>query len=222
MDFSSAFARVVAGVGAAAIAVRRMSGVPSQQAVGPRPEIPGARPQGMLPTLKMPTARGWEAGRTPTPAPGLKVNAFAAGLKHPRWLHVLPNGDVLAAEALQQEQPVHSIFDYAMVATMRRAAALGVSPNRITLLARPRRRRRRRDAPRLSRRPQPALRHGSGRRHVLCRQYRRTRRLPVRARRDEALRPRPQARLVQARRPLDAQPAGDAGRGGDLCRRRLA
>jgi glucose/arabinose dehydrogenase len=134
MDVSSAFARVVAGVGAAAIAVRRMSGVPSQQAVGPRPEIPGPRPQGMLPTLKMPTARGWEDGHTPTPAPGLKVNAFAAGLKHPRWLYVLPNGDVLAAEALQQEQSVKSIFDYAMVATMRRAAALGVSPNRITLL----------------------------------------------------------------------------------------
>ena len=134
MDVSSAFARVVAGVGAAAIAVRRLSGVPSQQAVGPRPEIPGARPQGMLPTLKMPTARGWKGGHAPTPAPGLKVNAFASGLKHPRWLYVLPNGDVLAAEALQQEQSVKSVFDYAMVATMRRAAALGVSPNRITLL----------------------------------------------------------------------------------------
>ncbi|MDE3175121.1 MAG: sorbosone dehydrogenase family protein [Pseudomonadota bacterium] len=134
MDFSSAFARLVAGVGAATVVWRRMAGVPSEQAVGPRPEIPQARPQGMLPTLKMPTARGWEAGRTPTPAPGLKVNAFAAGLKHPRWLHVLPNGDVLAAEALQQDQPVKSVFDYAMTATMRRAAALGVSPNRITLL----------------------------------------------------------------------------------------
>ena len=134
MDFSSAFARVVAGVGAAAFAWRRLSGPPGEQAVGPRPEIPGARPQGVLPTLKMPTARGWEAGRAPTTAPGLKVNAFAAGLKHPRWLYVLPSGDVLAAEALQQDQPVKSIFDYAMVATMRRAAALGVSPNRITLL----------------------------------------------------------------------------------------
>jgi glucose/arabinose dehydrogenase len=134
MDFSSVFARVVAGVGATAIAVRRMSGVPKEQAIGPRPEIPGARPQGKLPTLKMPTARGWDAGHTPTPAQGLKVNAFASGLKHPRWLHVLANGDVLVAEALQEEQPVDSLFGYAMVATMRRAAALGVSPNRITLL----------------------------------------------------------------------------------------
>jgi glucose/arabinose dehydrogenase len=83
----------------------------------------------------MPTARGWDKGQTPTAAPGLKVNAFAAGLKHPRWIYVLPNGDVLVAEALQEDQGVQSLFDYAMVATMRRAAALGVSPNRITLLS---------------------------------------------------------------------------------------
>ena len=134
MDFSQSFARVVAGVGAATIAWRRLAGVPSEAALGPRPDIPRARPQGLLPTLKMPTARGWDAGQTPTAAPGLKVNAFATGLKHPRWLHVLPNGDVLAAEALQEGQPVKSVFDYAMVATMRRAAALGKSPNRITLL----------------------------------------------------------------------------------------
>ena len=82
----------------------------------------------------MPTARGWAAGQTPVAAPGLKVNAFATGLKHPRWIHVLPNGDVLVAEALTVPGPVKSVFDYAMVSTMRRAAAVGVSPNRITLL----------------------------------------------------------------------------------------
>jgi glucose/arabinose dehydrogenase len=137
MQVSSAFARVVAGVGAATIVWRRLRGTPSEQAVGPRPAIPDARPQGALPTLKMPTARGWDAGHKPTAAPGLKVNAFATGLKHPRWLHVLPNGDVLAAEALLEDQPADSIFGLAMVVTMRRAAALGVSPNRITRLADP-------------------------------------------------------------------------------------
>ena len=135
MPVSSAFARAVAGVGAATIVWRRLRGVPSEQAVGPRPEVPQARPQGMLPTLKMPTARGWDAGHAPTAAPGLKVNAFATGLKHPRWLYVLPDGDVLAAEAVQENQPADSIFGMAMVATMKRAAALGVSPNRITRLA---------------------------------------------------------------------------------------
>jgi glucose/arabinose dehydrogenase len=82
----------------------------------------------------MPTARGWSAGQTPVAAAGLKVNAFAAGLKHPRWIEVLPNGDVLTAEALFLPGPVQNLFDYAMYSTMERAAAVGVSPNRITLL----------------------------------------------------------------------------------------
>lgn len=82
----------------------------------------------------MPTARGWAAGQLPAAATGLKVNAFAAGLKHPRWIEVLPNGDVTVAEALQAGGSPRTLFDHAMVATMRRAAAIGVSPNRITLL----------------------------------------------------------------------------------------
>ena len=101
--------------------------------MGGAPVIPAARPQ-RIPTLKMPTARGWSQGHTPTAAPGLAVNAFAASLKHPRWIEVLPNGDVLAAEALQEAGPIKAAFDYAMFSTMKRAAAVGVSPNRITLL----------------------------------------------------------------------------------------
>jgi glucose/arabinose dehydrogenase len=67
-------------------------------------------------------------------APGLKVNAFAAGLKHPRWIQVLPNGDVLTAEALTMANPIKGAVDLAMFSTMQRAAAVGDSPNRITLL----------------------------------------------------------------------------------------
>jgi glucose/arabinose dehydrogenase len=129
-------ARAVALVGAGAIRWRRLQGsVQRNPAMGTRPEIPAAQPQGRIPTLKMPTARGWAAGQLPAAAPGLKVNAFAAGLKHPRWIQVLPNGDVTVAEALQQAGgPARTLFDHAMQATMRRAAALGDSPNRITLL----------------------------------------------------------------------------------------
>jgi glucose/arabinose dehydrogenase len=134
MSMSGTFARLVAGVGAAAIMWRRLGGVVGEQAVGSAPTIPAAKPQGALPTLKMPTARGWTQGQTPVAAPGLKVNAFATGLKHPRWIHVLPNGDVLTAEALFLPGGVRSVFDYAMQSTMRRAAAIGDSPNRITLL----------------------------------------------------------------------------------------
>ncbi len=134
MNLSSILARVVALIGAAALLWRRLQGAAPRPAWGSAPNIPAAKPQGAIPTLKMPTARGWQEGEKPVAAPGLKVNAFAAGLDHPRWIDVLPNGDVLVAEATQIPGPIRSIFHYAMQATMRRAAALGVSANRITLL----------------------------------------------------------------------------------------
>ena len=134
MSLSEIFARGVALVGAATILWRRLKGQPLSPAFGSEPFIPLAKAQGNIPTLKMPTARGWSAGQTPVAAAGLKVNAFATGLKHPRWIHVLPDGGVLVAEALQEPGPVRGPFDYAILSTMRRAAAVGVSPNRITLL----------------------------------------------------------------------------------------
>ena len=137
MSPSSVFARMVALVGEAAIMWRRLQGSVQQQALGATPVIPAAKPQGAIPTLKMPTARGWAPGQRPVAAAGLQVNAFASGLKHPRWIHVLPNGDVTVAEALFMPEPPKSLFAYAMVSTMERAAAIGVSPNRITLLRDP-------------------------------------------------------------------------------------
>ncbi|WP_324764907.1 sorbosone dehydrogenase family protein (plasmid) [Sinorhizobium meliloti] len=133
MGLSDVFGRLVALIGAAAILVRRQNGASVEPAYGSAPNIPGAKPQG-IPTLKMPTARGWTDGQVPTAAAGLKVNAFAAGLKHPRWIEVLPNGDVLVAEALSEPGGIKSAFDYAMFTTMKRAAAVGASPNRISLL----------------------------------------------------------------------------------------
>jgi glucose/arabinose dehydrogenase len=134
LSFSAIFARAVAVVGGAALQLRRLSDGPHQPAWGSTPAIPPAKPQGSIPTLKMPTAQGWAQGQTPVAAPGLKVNAFATGLQHPRWIYVLPNGDVLVAESSNTPRAVmRNIFDYAMVATMRRAAAVGVSANRITL-----------------------------------------------------------------------------------------
>jgi len=133
MSLSKIFARMVAVVGSAAIFMRHRGDGPRDPAFGSAPAIPTAKPQG-IPTLKMPTARGWSAGQTPVAPAGLQVNAFAAGLKHPRWLYVLPNGDVLTAEALSLPGAIRSVFDYAMFSTMERAAAVGKSPNRITLL----------------------------------------------------------------------------------------
>jgi glucose/arabinose dehydrogenase len=134
MTFSSILARLVALIGGVALMWRRVQGVPQVAAWGSAPAIPTAKPQGPIPTLKMPTARGWSEGQKPTAAPGLKVNAFATDLDHPRWIEVLPNGDVLIAEATQVAGRPRTVFHYAMQATMRRADALGVSANRITLL----------------------------------------------------------------------------------------
>src|SRR6185369_3046109 len=134
MTFSSIFAQFVALLGGIALQWRKLTGTEPAPAWGQTPAIPEAKPQGAIPTLKMPTARGWSEGQKPAVAPGLKVNAFATGLDHPRWIEVLPNGDVLIAEATQVAGPARSVFQYAMQATMRRADALGVSANRITLL----------------------------------------------------------------------------------------
>jgi glucose/arabinose dehydrogenase len=78
----------------------------------------------------MPTAQGWSPGHKPVAAPGLKVNAFAADLDHPRWVELLPNGDVLVAKAMSPDRSPRNVFDYAMVSTLRRADAMGVSANR--------------------------------------------------------------------------------------------
>ena len=126
-------ARLVAFIGGLLILWRRTGTTQAAPALGQAPAIPAARPQG-IPTLKMPTARGWAAGHTPTAAPGLKVNAFASGLDHPRSLTVLPNGDVLTAEAMFKPGGISSAFDYAMFATMKRADAVGRSPNRVSFL----------------------------------------------------------------------------------------
>lgn len=125
------FAQIVAIIGGAMILLRRFGRSNAPQAFGGAPSIPKAEPQ-RIPTLKMPTAKGWEPGHTPTAAEGLKVNAFARDLIHPRWIEVLPNGDVLVAEALPTPGGIKSAFDYAITSTMRRAKALGVSANRIT------------------------------------------------------------------------------------------
>jgi glucose/arabinose dehydrogenase len=137
MTMSSIMARFVALVGGVALQWRKLQGAAPAPAWGSAPVVPEAKPQGALPTLKMPSARGWSEGQKPVAAPGLKVNAFATNLKHPRWIDVLPNGDVLVAESNQIAGPPRTVFHYAMQATMRRARALGDSANRITLFRDP-------------------------------------------------------------------------------------
>ena len=103
--------------------------------VGPEPVL--ASPvKRLVPTVDIAPAKGWPPGAAPIPAAGLAVKAFAAGLDHPRWLLVLPNGDVLVAEtnAPQRPQDKKGIRGYVMGKVMAKAGAAVPSANRITLL----------------------------------------------------------------------------------------
>lgn len=102
---------------------------------GPNPRLP-APEKSLIPTVNIAKATGWPAGVKPTPAAGLQVQAFASSLVHPRWLLVLPNGDVLVAETNAPPKPEDSkgIKGKVMKLVQKRAGAGVESPNRITLL----------------------------------------------------------------------------------------
>ncbi|MGG7604578.1 PQQ-dependent sugar dehydrogenase [Massilia sp. BKSP1R2A-1] len=103
--------------------------------VGPNPIIK-TPVRSVIPTVDIAPAKGWLDGGKPVAAAGLAVNAFASGLDHPRWLHVLPNGDVLVAETNAPERPEgkKGIRGYVMGKVMAKAGAAVPSANRITLL----------------------------------------------------------------------------------------
>ena len=126
------FGRLVALIGLVLVWSRSAAERVNQPALGTAPVIPEAKAQG-LPTLKMPTAQGWGEGHVPTAAPGLKVNAFASGLEHPRWIYVMPDNAVLVAESKEKPWDIKTPFQFAMHATMQRARAVGPSANRISL-----------------------------------------------------------------------------------------
>ncbi|HEX7970123.1 MAG TPA: sorbosone dehydrogenase family protein [Stellaceae bacterium] len=109
--------------------------LPVLAGTGPDPKLPPPR-HTLIPTLNIAPAKGWPAGAAPVAAPGLVVTAFADNLDHPRWLYVLPNGDVLVAETNAPPKPEDSQGIKGWVAqwVMRRAGAGGPSANRITLL----------------------------------------------------------------------------------------
>ena len=101
---------------------------------GPDPLLPEPQ-KSLIPTVKIADPVPWAKGATPKAAPGLSVRAFARDLDHPRWLHVLPNGDVLVAETnAPPKQEPFSFRKWIEKLLMRRAGAATESPNRITLL----------------------------------------------------------------------------------------
>ncbi|ODU20983.1 MAG: sorbosone dehydrogenase [Sphingomonas sp. SCN 67-18] len=100
---------------------------------GPKPTIATENSE-FIPNVDVAPVDRWRDGAKPAAGAGLAVNEFAAGLDHPRWMTVLPNGDVLVAETNSPPRPVKGIADWVMGKLLGRAGAGVPSANRITLL----------------------------------------------------------------------------------------
>jgi glucose/arabinose dehydrogenase len=110
------------------------SKIPETATIGPNPTLPEPVTT-LIPTVDIAPAKGWPDGVKPTPGSGLAVTAFGKGLDHPRWLFVLPNGDVLVAETNAPEREERTgLKTFVMNQVMKRAGAAVPSANRITLL----------------------------------------------------------------------------------------
>lgn len=113
-------------------------GVPAEHTVeelsGKDPVIAEAKEE-TIPSIAIAKPIGWAATEVPVAARGLVVTRFAEGLSHPRVLHTLPNGDVIAAEA---DAPEGNLGDGFMAKVagwlMNSAGASRKSPDRLVLL----------------------------------------------------------------------------------------
>ena len=109
--------------------------LPVEAGMGPNPQLPPPRTS-LIPVMKVAKATGWQAGERPMAAPGLQVNAFARGLDHPRWVYVLPNGDVLVAETngpADRQRP-GGIRGWFMKRLFKKAGAAVPSADRLSIL----------------------------------------------------------------------------------------
>jgi glucose/arabinose dehydrogenase len=109
--------------------------LPVSAGIGPQPVLPPPD-ETLIPTVNVAPAIGWPEGAAPVAARGLTVAPFADGLDHPRWIYVLPNGDVLVAETNAPPRPESGggVRGWAMRFFVQRAGATPTSADRITLL----------------------------------------------------------------------------------------
>ena len=109
--------------------------VPEESTFGPNPILPEPN-ETLIPTVNIAPAQGWPTDGKPSATSGLSVSAYAAGLDHPRWLYVLPNGDVLVAETNAPPRPEdgRGIGGWIYRLVQRWVGAGAPSANRIILL----------------------------------------------------------------------------------------
>jgi len=109
--------------------------LPLSSGFGPNPELTTPDPS-LIPVVDVRTGTGWATGEKPVVAQGMNLVAFAQGLNHPRWLYVLPNGDVLVAETNAPPQPedAKGIKGWIFKQLQKKSGAAVPTANRITLL----------------------------------------------------------------------------------------
>ena len=129
------FAVLLILVTAGPVAFGETAKLPFSAGVGPNPTLPPPV-KSLIPTVVIARAVGWPEGVKPVPATGLSVNAFARGLDHPRWIYVLPNGDVLVAETNTPPKPEDNkgIMGWVTKKVMNRVGAGAQTANRVALL----------------------------------------------------------------------------------------
>jgi glucose/arabinose dehydrogenase len=117
------------------VACAHPADLPVAEGTGLAPVLPSPE-KSLIPTIKVAKAVGWQQGEAPTPAPGTRVTMYAGELDHPRWLYVLPNGDVLVAETNAPPRPDDGkgIRGFVFKHFQKKAGAAVPSANRITLL----------------------------------------------------------------------------------------
>ncbi|MBK7471586.1 MAG: sorbosone dehydrogenase family protein [Betaproteobacteria bacterium] len=134
MPIRRSLALLLALAAAGLAACGGMARLPVSAGMGPHPALPEPE-RSWLPVVNIAPARGWPAGGSPVAAPGTVVERFAQGLDHPRWVYVLPNGDVLVAETNAPPRPAgQGIKAWIAKIVMGRAGAATPSANRISLL----------------------------------------------------------------------------------------
>lgn len=134
--------RALPATAAAALALLMVVGCGGPEALDPaagfgaQPTLPAPQ-RSLFPTVKIAPAVGWRDGAAPVAAQGLRVQAFASGLEHPRWLYRLPNGDILVAETNAPPKPPEKrggIKGFFQSVIMKKAGAVTPSADRLTLL----------------------------------------------------------------------------------------
>ncbi|HEY5338171.1 MAG TPA: sorbosone dehydrogenase family protein [Rhizomicrobium sp.] len=106
---------------------------PPKSNYGANPKLPAPAPQ-TIPTMNVNSVTPWPAGATPIAPPGFTVTRFAGDLDHPRWVYVLPNGDVLVAETSSEPSPLNSVESVVERWLDEKSHATGKSANEIVLL----------------------------------------------------------------------------------------